>query len=397
MPSERTICDLAFSPNLPKRQFDELLTDGYSQSEAREITCGILERDLTYYFLEYFAKEKLVQFSYHFSENGQGERILLSPKYEAMGDVCGLWERAIETRRAQGKPIDREEAELEGFRKIKEELAESSKETSFLLVSPSPPASEKHLRPNFGDYNFVFFGHFDPKTRVVKMFAWRNNLTIEELCEMVNRVADKKLISGYEAHSNDFLRTPVFVNGSLVNLISVCRRVSDVVPRDEDFGKTSYFESGKYQESFSKFASHLASQIADGVGDEVLEATVAFFEMEFVKWVRGGKAGVFEIPQDRAAIMAYFGQFQRQYGQNLSEFRGGSCGVSILSTFAKDIFSMPGIMTFSLGFGDSGLGLGDRYGIREIHCESCGVKYLRDHGKLEKCCRFCGGKKGIVC
>src|SRR3989344_694070 len=48
-------------------------------------------------------------------------------------------------------------------------------------------------------------------------------------------------------------------------------------------------------------------------------------------------------------------------------------------------------------FGIANTSLEDQYGTLEIHCEECGVTYLRDRGKLEKNCRRCGGTRGITC
>ena len=48
-------------------------------------------------------------------------------------------------------------------------------------------------------------------------------------------------------------------------------------------------------------------------------------------------------------------------------------------------------------FGSSSFILKDQYGTLEIKCQECHTTYLRTSGKLEENCRFCGGTKGIVC
>jgi hypothetical protein len=48
-------------------------------------------------------------------------------------------------------------------------------------------------------------------------------------------------------------------------------------------------------------------------------------------------------------------------------------------------------------FAKSSYVLKDQYGTLEIRCQECHITYLRTSGKLEENCRFCGGTKGIAC
>jgi len=344
MPCE-IVQDFAFRPNLANTHLDRLLRSGYSCEQAKGIIAGILERDLAYYFLEQFAKENLVHFQYRFTKDLKGEQILVSPNYEKLGDVCGLYKNAIAERKQLNKPVDREEAELEGMEAIKERLSQTDKATNFLLVSSPPPVSERDLRPGYGDYSFIFFGKFDPKTKQIDMFALRNNLSVDQQVKIVNRAAGQEVISRAEAHPNDFLRRPVFTDRSMESLIGVVEEISGH-KLSLDFDK-QIWTMERYSEHFGNFAQTLADLIAEGADEKTLQFALAAIEMEFVKWINGEPVSVHLINYKMDEVIYGFGQLAQKY--DLSGFMAGSCGASTISTFGRDNFSIPGIITLSLG------------------------------------------------
>ncbi len=337
MPCE-TVQDFAFRPNLADAHLDRLLRSGYSCEQAKGVIAGVLERDLAYYFLEQFAKENLVHFQYRFAKDLRGEQILVSPNYEKLGDVCGLYQNAIAERKQLNKPIDREEAELEGMKVIKERLGQTDKATNFLLVSPPPPVSERNLRPGYDDHSFIFFGEFDSETREIDMFALRNNFSVDQQVRIVNKAAGQEVISRAEAHPNDFLRRPVFTDQSMESLIEVVEEVSGhklaLV-----FDKQTWTME-RYSEHFGNFAQTLADLVAEGANEKTLQFALAAIEMEFVKWINGESMLAHQIHYKTDEVIYGFGQLVQKY--DLSGFMTGSCGASTISIFGRDNFSMPG-------------------------------------------------------
>ncbi len=343
MPIETAVkpdIDLAFRPNLARRHFEELLAAGYPRDEAQKTIAEIFERDLAYYYLEQFAKEKLVHFSYQFETDlVSGEQILTSPNYEKLGDVAGLYEHAIEERRSLGKPVDREEAELEGLIRVKERLKDERDKTSFVLVSPPPPQPERYLRPGYGNYSFIFWGDYDPRARRIDMYAWRNDLTLSDQATIVNQVAKEKVISEMETHPNDFLRTPVFSKEPIDKLIDA---ITGYKPN-----RQAELNIDKYEVSLKSFGRSLAELVAQGADEQTLTNAQASIEMEFVKWINGEPQRSTGIRTETQELLIEYRQLSKRY--NLAISAVGSCGISTLSTFGRDSYSLPGMLTLGTG------------------------------------------------
>jgi len=323
MPCERVQDqNLAFRPLLVRRRFDELCAIGLDSDQAHQEILALCERDLTYYFLEQFAKKKLVSYSYHFEMDESGQRRMVSAHYERFGDVCNLFAKAVSEKREQGRAFDREEAELAGFLEIKQNLIDSTVPTSLILVSPPPLSS---------DYSFVYFGLFDPKTQKIEMYAWRNNLSLDSQRQMVNEYAGKEIISS-EVHPNDFLRNPVFKAGQAA--IEAHNRFLEMAGAPpEDFYK--------YRGAISKAAKTLVDLVRSGADEEILNLVQADIELEFVKIVQQAPC--------KKPVLSTFAEHIRDVGQayayvlakrqamsdhfDLSSYSMGGCGSSMFSTF----------------------------------------------------------------
>lgn len=335
-----------FRPSLLKTHFESLINNGYSSHEAEDIILGITNRELTYLFLERYAKESLVHFSYYFD----GDR-LISPRYEAFGDIRERFREASNERIRNNEPFAREKAELEGIEQIRKEALESTLPKTFLFISPPPPAAERHFYPGYADYSFNFFGRFDPQSRVIDMFAWRNNKSLEKQTAEANALFGQEIFSSVEAHPNDFLRTPIFINST--NFEHFRQIVTDM-PGNDDFIEAKSANYSKYQDEIAECAHMLTKLIAEGANDEILENALAQTEMEFMRMIVG-KRGTFNKIETKYLARQYHNEFTSQvnanfavfaqvYKNEIPKFACGSCGGSILGLYTN---SVPLIMEFS--------------------------------------------------
>ncbi len=394
MPQERFLepdINLAFRPSLVAARFSEFRAITSSKEEAMSLTYDLCREDLSYYFLEKFAKKKLVNFHYRFIEDN-GERVMVSGGYEPLGDVTELFANGLSERAEYGIDFSREEAELEGFLKIKAGLLEYKQKTSLVLVSPPPTSEDKKSRPGYADYSLIYFGFYDPESEEVDMYAWRNYLDLPELTKLANEHAGKRVISS-EALSNDFLRNPVFKFGE--EAISQHRKYLEMA------GKAA--EVARYRGVIDNAARELVEAVSNGADCEQLNMITADIELEFVKIVNASssdrpvfdsKISKFQSKQEAYGYLALkYREVDRQYG--VVGYENSLCGGSMFSRL--DSGRQVNILDVSVLSDLVAGGLKDKYGTRQIHCETCGAAYNRDYNKLEERCRKCGGTKGIAC
>lgn len=378
MPQERTVTlDLAFRPSLVKKRFSQLREIGVDPDRAHQETLNLCERDLTYYFLEQFAKRKLVSYGYHFVTDEFGQKKLTSANYERFGDVCSLFANAIDERKQAGLSFDREEAELTGLIKIKQAFSENNEVTSLVLVSP----------PSFhGSYSFVYFGLYDPKTEEVEMYAWRNDSDLESHRQFLNEYAQEEIV-GPEAHANDFLRNPVFKVGEEAAIAhGGLLKLAGAPP--EDFYQ--------YREVIHQAAKMLVDLIKDGADDPVLNLAQANVELEFIKIIeQEGKTK----PAFDSSIID-FGDYEEAHRFvilkhqvmserfNLSAYSFGGCGTSMFSAFGQgrglslSILGISVVPDLSRRIGDS-----ENY----FNCPKCQGKI--EAGQGITACPHCGYTK----
>ncbi len=384
--------DLAFRPNLAKAHFAEYVSRGIEAPKASEIVRGELERDLTYYFLEQYAKVRLVNYSYQFS--GQD---LVSPKYEYQGDVCGMYKKSIIERQINGLPTDREEAEYMSMQMIKNDLRQETEEKSFVLVSRPPAGDDRNLRAGYGEYSMVYFGQYQPEKRKIDMFAWRNNLTLAEQTTVLNKfLGDEDKFDAITADPNDLLKKPILKSGNIDAFVQEFNIAAGVNLKKDDFDNAQEFKLANYSEGLNYYSNQLANLVSDGLSEDELNIALVSIEGEFIKWVNGETISHEVISYREDEVRMRFLEVSRRF--DLSQFSGGHCGKSGFSRFSA--FGGSGVELSSMLTSGVSLSSGsseDEYGTREIHCEECGAKYMRDSGKLEEKCRKCGGKKGIVC
>lgn len=340
--------NLDFRPVLLKSHYQTLIEQGYPIYQAKEIVQGIAQRELTYLFLERYLQAQLVHFSYRFE--GQN---LVSSGYETLGDVCQRYQAAIDERRRAGRPSTREEAELAGIGAIKDQLSDCQLPVSLMIVSPPPPASERHLYPGYADYSFYFFGHFDPQGRTIDMFAWRNEKTLKMQRQEVNSLAGGDFIA-FEAHPNDFLRMPIFAESGELGPL---REIIDDMPTEDDFERAKNADWAKYSVAISDQAQMLSTLIENGASERTLLDAQVKIEMDFVRWASDGTVTAKDfdptllLPEHHGKfgerVREEFGWFVTQY--NTSRFACGSCGGSALGLYNSSYSPrLPGLLELSL-------------------------------------------------
>lgn len=313
--------NLDFRPELYRKHFDHLQRES-SSNVARNEVQGMIRRDLTYLFWERFTKEKLVHFSYRFAEDG-----VISPNYEALGDVIASYEAAVEMRKLEGKSSDREEAELAGFLGIRD-LKNSKESKSVLLISPPDTC---------GSYSFYFFGRYDAQDGQIDMYAWRNEKSLGQQREEASAILGGDYFSS-EVHPNDFLRNPIIVDASD---FSPFRRIICDMPNDGEFLQAKSKDFSRYRDGVNSLAMMLSALIANGADDATLRLAQTEVEMAFVKWMVDGEVEVTEVDEGlflpgkhrefSHKVYSSIGGFVTQYGSQARQFACGTCGLSILS------------------------------------------------------------------
>lgn len=390
---EITEIDFAFRPSLVRRRFEELKSFGANDQEAYTQTYDLCRRDLTYYFLEQFAKKNLVSFEYRFKDGEDGSAKMVSYHYERFGDVCGMFEKARDERQDAGLDFSREEAELEGLEKIRNQLIGSSEEASVLLISRPPDGMEK--RAGYGDYSFVYFGHFDPQERRLSMYAWRNKMSLDEHNDLYREFGGDDTLE--KSDSNDFLRSPQIKFGDEAG--DVYRNL--VVAAGGE--AADFYE---YRAEVDRAAKVLVDLAATGVSDRLMNIAQANLELDFVETVEGGKAVT---PELRPKIEnfsteneAYFyvssrrQQLDRRF--DLASYSKGGCGISAFDSVGGGARGVQSILAQSV--------LPDLAGIAEssdyFTCPKCDGKI--ESGKGTTTCPHCGFTKeqaasemGIAC
>lgn len=125
--------------------------EAFSLNIEEKKTSQSLESLLASYLGEYRFELHLYQYEYLFSET-EG---LIDPKTKE--PMLLKAQRAIERRIKEGKSIQREEAELNGFYQISKLLTANQQiRAGFVWVSPPGEKSD-----GYGDYGFIFYGVID--------------------------------------------------------------------------------------------------------------------------------------------------------------------------------------------------------------------------------------------
>ncbi len=394
-PLEPDEADLAFRPSLIKHRYSEFINYGFNEFESYCRTYNLTRSDLTSYFLEQFAKKNLVGFEYHFETTDDGSVNMVSTHYEQSGDVCDSFARARDERRLAGLDSSREEAELEGVRKIKSELLQEGKDATVLLVSRPPEKNQN--RPGYAGYSFIYFGKYDTKTGNLPMYAWRNYMTVDEQNEL------RREFLGFETEkmkdANDFLRNPAFSFGEEGNYAFDRLR----------------FRAGKEVADLYDYRSEVvdraAKELVDlaeaGVSDWRMNIAQANIELDFIEAIEGKRSLKLEpssktesFKSDAEAygyMVARKKDMESKY--NLASYSGGGCGRSIFASVGGEAEGAIGLIP-TLAISD--LHLNGREYSANFNCPKCNGKIISGRGITT--CPHCGFTKeqaakemGIAC
>lgn len=390
---ETSELDFAFRPTLVKRRYDELRGFGFNHFESYSRTYDLTRRDMTYYFLEQFAKKSLVAFEYSFQEE-DGTKKMVSTHYEQFGDVCDMFAKTCDERRKAGLDFSREEAELAGVRKIKYGLSGVGEDAVVLLISPPP--GEDQNRAGYGDYSFVYFGKYSHEEQKLSMYAWRNRMTFDQQKELYADFSQEEPDFSF-TDPNDFLRSPAFKFGEEGKYaFDRLRFLAGSEPAD-------FYE---FRKEIDKATEELVDLASMGASDRLMNIAQANLELDFVEAIEGKSDVSFKpLPKierfksdDEAYV--YVAARRREIGSrvDLGRYSGGGCGVSAFASVGDRLVGAQSILARSV--------LPDLAGITEssdyFTCPKCEGKI--ESGKGTTTCPHCGftkeqaaSEKGIAC
>lgn len=310
---------------------------------------------------------ELSQVSY-FVENGQ----LKSPDHNE--PFLEIVKRGQEYRLKLGsRDALREAAEVEGFAKVQQILTDldSQPEKKVIVISPKGPTGSIY------QHNFFDVYSKNPNGQIT-MSRYTSKLSYQEFRQAAT-LLDPFTSLPASPMDTDFLKSPLETYRSVDEILEILHPSEKTMPLRE-YQKlieacmplilayinalaqgSPVYEIGKIYNALLNYADNLVLSPKTRLAFDPLASK----------------------PPSINHLVADFGW------QPVRPVAAGCGGQSGFSN-SPNIFGSPfSVSEFSFGQ--------DQYGTLEIHCEECGATYSRDKGKLEKSCRNCGGKKGIVC
>ena len=269
---------------------------------------------------------------------------------------------------------ERELAEVEGFARIEEILTEPRFEDAKVIVI-SPRGQEGSI------YQHNFFDVWEKDGDRVTMRRYTSSATYEQ-----SRVAAEFLDPFNNLPGNptdaDFLKTPLITYKQIDEILALFPPDEGVITRQE-------------LANIIAICSQLIENYINNPSSKTFTALLNFADaLTFTPEVKSpytSRVRMRITPMTVKRLIDFYGsQPARQVATG--------CGLQLgFRSTVSGQWSVVNFSPFSVSeFGIAGA-LEDQYGTLEIHCEECGANYLRTPGKLEKSCRFCGGKHGIVC
>lgn len=283
-------------------------------------------------------------------------------------------ERGVIYRREHGNPADflREQAVLAGFGELERLFMDESVE-NILLVSPRGDADS--------EYQKNFFDLYTREGNKVLASRFSSGFSREKFWETTKKLSGLGNVAPFELSDSFFLSNPVIVEGSREEVLSVMHSKKGTV----DLG--GYVE---LKRKSSALISEYKKSLREGKGEKIIFENynaILNYADDIVLGNEQFSRSKTYLPD--LEMPAWY--LIEKYGlRPVREVRTG-CGRQIGFGVSTDVNSS----IFSVA--DYGVSGEDSYGTREINCEKCGAKYMRDSGKLEEKCKKCGGKKGIAC
>ena len=269
----------------------------------------------------------------------------------------------------------RELAEVEGFTKVQDLLVSGNWPLDPKIIVISPRGQEDSI------YQHNFFDVWEKDGDRIIMRRYTSSATYEQF-----RVAAEFLDPFNNLPGNptdaDFLKTPLITYKQIDEILALFPPDEGVITRQE-------------LANIIAICSQLIENYINNPSSKTFTALLNFADaLTFTPEVKSpytSRVRMRITPMTVKRLIDFYGsQPARQVATG--------CGLQLgFRSTVSGQWSVVNFSPFSVSeFGIAGA-LEDQYGTLEIHCEECGANYLRTPGKLEKSCRFCGGKHGIVC
>lgn len=330
--------------------------------------------DLVSYLCEYRLKIQKWQYAYTLREQ-PNLKICDCRSHEPMTDKV---KRAIQKRKCLREPVRREEAELEGFLSLEDQLAKTGEDPTILWASPPGPKSE-----GYGDYGFIYFGKIDRDKKSLAMTAIRvENPTLEAFNRTLTDLLGEKVDF---RTAEDFLSQPFVLD----------RDIDEQTLNRVLMGNFWFVQNKDKESMFRKITGRMDSMVND------------FVDM-IRRGIKEGRVRAFNALENYALkLKAEYENFpweqisydrNKKLGEIVADFShqppvvGGSCGSS---SSENGLLKSNNIL--SLGLSLEGLFLEeDEFGERTFECPSCGKVNIRPKGKLLTKCQHCGSRE-VAC
>lgn len=283
--------------------------------------------------------------------------------------------RTILDRKQRAEPTHREEAEFTGLTFLEQQLGEAQIGDSIIWFSPSGPREQGYSQ----EYGFGFTGNVvaqDKDKKAIRMTANRlERPTLEQYNEAF------RLLVGQGFHgqtANDFLRSPIVMKGGLSD------EYIDLV-----FAKTFGFtfnpvEAELNEQIYRTRLKHLADEfIANYNQMSNSERIRSIHAMENIaaqakRMSSSGEFLVFENMNLGIARAAYGYEPEKVEGSCPVVSNNPLSGGEVISNL---IFRLPE----------------DKYGAREVFCETCHTYSIRPKDQLLERCQNCSDTKSFAC
>lgn len=345
----------------------------------RALPRGLIRDDIISYLGEYRLQVPKFHYEYMFSRGESGKFELRdSHQGEAMTEKAN---RAIWERQSRGERITREKAELDGLRRLEDQLRFAKNGDSVLWASPPGPKEE-----GYGDYGFIYKGELKEVdgVRKLSMTAIRvESPTVEKFNNaLIGLTGDKHT----KTFAEEFLEDPRVVRQE------VSDKVLDAVLKKE----FSFLAEGDVrQQEFDRIIRRLSPIIEDVVdvmqnGTKV-DRLAALRSLE--NYTLRLKEGDDFVQQEGRVY-----PLRRRLNDILPEYNfvppvvAGSCG-STGEEQSNNILSIGSSLSSVRLGGDMSK---DIYGDRKFKCPSCSQSNIRPINELIAACQHCGSTE-VAC
>lgn len=274
--------------------------------------------------------------------------------------------RGRDYRKLHGDPIDhlREEAEVEGFRKVQDTLVNA--QTGSMMLSISPPGREGSIYThNFYD---IFTVKQDQKGKYIEARRYSSSLSVPEYLQKLWDLrpdAKEAFLWASDAH---LLSHPVFISDKTMNADFVHRQLH------KDHQTMSEVEFSRIVNECKPFIDEYIKSLRNDPENDKRHEHLFRATLNKADEAAEGKEIYYK---DHEAFL----MDMHRLGKQEVRYVDTGCGPSGTK---KNPFSV-------VEFGDA-----DKYGSLDVECPSCGETNRRELNQLLPKCKHCGSGK-IAC